>query len=467
MKRGWGVRAAVAALLATTPLVTAGAETLQEALAAAYLTNPELTAQRAAQRAVDETVSQGNAAFRPTLGSQAQFNQDFLEPADFSDDGRQFTVGVRLTQPVYAGGRNIATVRGADQRVFAGRQGLRITENRVLLNTVTAYNDVLRDQGLVDLNTNQVSVLGEQLRASRDRFEVGDITRTDVAQSDARFANAQSQRIAALGRLTASREAYRRVVGRAPADLAPPPPLPTLPGTVEQAVDIAAAESPELLAARFREAAARYDVRVVQAGRLPTLSASTDIGYQNISLGSSNANQGFTITDFSQGAGATLTVPFYQGGAVSSRIREAQARRSQAMENIAIAERQVTENVRNAWEQIQTARAIIAAAEVAVRANELAVEGTRQENLVGSRNILDVLNAQQELLLAQSNLVTARRDEYVAGYALLAALGRAEAEPLQLPVETYDPEVYYKSVRNKWGGTEGRLPAAGVTSSGN
>ena len=278
MKRGWGVRAAVAALLATTPLVTAGAETLQEALAAAYLTNPELTAQRAAQRAVDETVSQGNAAFRPTLGSQAQFNQDFLEPADFTDDGRQFTVGVRLTQPVYAGGRNIATVRGADQRVFAGRQGLRITENRVLLNTVTAYNDVLRDQGLVDLNTNQVSVLGEQLRASRDRFEVGDITRTDVAQSDARFANAQSQRIAALGRLTASREAYRRVVGRAPADLAPPPPLPTLPGTVEQAVDIAAAESPELLAARFREAAARYDVRVLQAGRLPTLSASTDIG---------------------------------------------------------------------------------------------------------------------------------------------------------------------------------------------
>lgn len=467
MKRNWSIRAAVAALLATTPLGAASAETLQEALASAYLTNPELTAQRAAQRALDETVSQGNAAFRPTLGSAANFNQDFIEPGDFTDDGRQFTASVRLNQPVYAGGRNIANVRGADQRVFAGRQNLRSTENRVLLSTVTAYADVLRDQRLVDLTTNQVRVLEEQLRASSDRFDVGDVTRTDVAQSEARLANARSQRIGALGRLTASREAYRRIVGRAPADLVFPPPLPPLPGTVEQAVDIAAAEAPPLLAARFQEAAARYDVRVQQAGRLPTLSASTDIGYQNVSLGSSNANQGFTVTDFSQSAGAILTVPFYQGGAVSSRIREAQARRSQAMENIAIAERQVAENVRNAWEQIETARATIQAAEVAVRANELAVEGTRQENLVGSRNILDVLNAQQELLLAQVNLVTARRDEYVAGYALLAAMGRAEAGPLQLPVETYDPAVYYKSVRNKWGGTEGRLPDAGVTSSGN
>lgn len=467
MKRNWSVRAVVAALLATTPLSVANADTLQEALASAYLTNPELTAQRAAQRAVDETVAQANAAFRPTLGNQTNFNQDFIEPGDFTDDGRQLTSGIRLTQPVYAGGRNIATARGADQRVLAGRQTLRQTENRVLLSTVTAYNDVLRDQGLVDLNSNQVRVLEEQLRASRDRFEVGDVTRTDVAQSEARLANARSQLIAAQGRLTASREAYRRIVGREPVDLQPAPPLPPLPGTVEQAVDIAAAENPQLLGARFQERAARYDVRVQQAGRLPTLSASSEVGYQNITLGSSNANSGFNITDFGQSAGATLTVPFYQGGAVSSRIREAQARRSQAMENIAVAERQVTESVRNAWEQIQTARATIQAADVAVRANELALEGTQQENLVGSRNILDVLNAQQELLLAQTNLITARRDEYVAGYTLLSTLGRVEAGPLQLPVETYDPAVYYKSVRGKWGGTEGQLPKVGVTSSAN
>lgn len=467
MKRNLSVRAAVAALLATPPLGAASADTLQEALASAYLTNPELTAQRAAQRAIDETVSQGNAAFRPTLGTQANFNQDFVEPGQFEDDGRQFTAGVRLTQPVFAGGRNIANVRGADQRVLAGRQNLRQTENRVLLNTVTAYNDVLRDQQLVQLNENQVKVLEEQLRASRDRFEVGDVTRTDVAQSDARLANARSQLIAARGRLTASREAYRRIVGREPVDLQIPPPLPPLPGTVEQAVDIAAAENPQVLAARFQEAAARYDVRVQQAGRLPTLSASSEVGYQNITLGSSNANSGFNITDFGQSVGATLTVPFYQGGAVSSRIREAQARRSQALENVAVAERQATESARNAWDQIQTARATIEAAQVAVSANELALEGTRQENLVGSRNILDVLNAQQEFLLAQSNLVTARRDEYVAGYTLLSTLGRVEAGALQLPVETYDPQVYYKSVRGKWGGTEGQLPKVGVTSAGN
>ncbi|MFC3714039.1 TolC family outer membrane protein [Sphingoaurantiacus capsulatus] len=464
MKRNWSVRAAVAALLATTPLGAASADTLQEALASAYLTNPELTAQRAAQRVVDESVSLANSNFRPTLGTLATLNQDFSEPGQFDDDGRQFNAGVSFTQDVYTGGSNIATLRAADQRVLSGRQNLRGTENRILLNAVTAYNDVLRDQSLVDLNTNQVSVLEQQLRASRDRFEVGDVTRTDVAQSDARLANARSQRIAAIGRLTASREAYRRTVGRAPVELAPPPPLPPLPGTVEQAIDIAQAESPALISARYAEAAARYDVRLAEAGRLPTLGVQTDIGYQNAQLGSSNANQGFSINDFGQSVGAQLRVPFYSGGAVSSRIREAKARRSQAVENIVVSERQVTENVRNAWEQIQTARATIEAAQVAVSSNELAVEGTQQENLVGSRNILDVLNAQQELLLAQSNLVTARRDEYVAGYALLAALGRVEARALALPVETYDPKVYYDSVRGKWAGGNGRVPASGSTS---
>ncbi len=465
MKRNWSVRAVVAALLASTPLGAASADTLQEAMASAYLTNPELTAQRAQQRVVDESVSLANSNFRPTLGSQTSFNQDFTEPGRFDeDDGRQLNVGIRLTQDVYTGGANMATLRAADQRVLAGRQNLRGTENRVLLNAVTAYNDVLRDQSLVDLNTNQVKVLEEQLRASRDRFEVGDVTRTDVAQSDARLANARSQRIAALGRLTASREAYRRTVGRAPVDLAAPPVLPTLPGTVEQAIDIAAAENPSLLSARYAEAAARHDVRLAESGRLPTLGVGADIGYQNVQLGSSNANQGFTITDFGQSLNATLTVPFYSGGSVSSRIREAKARRSQAVENVVVAERQVTENVRNAWEQIQTARATIEAAQVAVSANELAVEGTQQENLVGSRNILDVLNAQQELLIAQSNLVTARRDEYVASYSLLAALGRVEAGALSLPVETYDPKVYYNSVRGKWAGPNGRIPASGATS---
>jgi outer membrane protein len=464
IKRNWPLKAAVAALLATTPLSGAGAETLQEALASAYLTNPELTAQRAAQRAIDERVSQATAALRPGLSSDAQFNQDFPEPGQFEDDGRQFTSGINVTQPIYAGGANLANIRASDQRVLAGRQTLRQTENRVLLNTVTAYSDVLRDQAVVDLNRNQVRVLEEQLRASRDRFEVGDLTRTDVAQSEARLATARANLTAALGQLTFSREAYRRIVGRAPENLQPLPPLPTLPGTVEQAVDIATAENPQLLGARFNEEAARYDVRIAQAGRLPTLGAQAGVGYQNIKLGSGNANQGFTIDDFAQSVGARLTFPLYEGGAVSSRIREAQARRSQAMEQIALAERQVTEGVRNSWEQVQTARATIQAAQVAVSANELAAEGTRQENLVGSRNILDVLNAEQELLNSRVSLVRAQRDEYVAAYGLLASIGRAEVDDLGLSVPEYDPEVYYRKVRNKWGGADVELTQPGVTS---
>jgi len=464
MKRNWPFRAAVAVLMATTPLASSSAETLQEALASAYLTNPELTAQRAAQRAIDERVAQATSAMRPGLSTTTDFNQDFPEPGQFQDDGRQFQSNVTLSQPIFAGGRNRANVRGADQRVLSGRQTLRATENRVLLNTVTAYSDVLRDQSVVELNRNQVRVLEEQLRASRDRFEVGDLTRTDVAQSEARLATARANLTSALGQLALSREAYRRIVGRQPGTLEPLPPLPTLPGTIEQTVDIASAENPQLLAARFNEEAARSDVRVAQAARLPTLGAQANVGYNNAQLGSGNANQGFRINDFSQSVGARLTLPLYEGGAASSRIREAQARRSQAVEQIAIAEREAVENARNSWEQIQTARATIEAADVAVRANELALEGTRQENLVGSRNILDVLNAEQELLNARVSLVRARRDEYVAAYGLLASIGRAEAAALGLPVDRYDPAAYYREVRNRWGGTDVDLDQPGVTS---
>jgi outer membrane protein len=332
----------------------------------------------------------------------------------------------------------------------------------VLSGVVTAYLDTQRDATVVDLNRNQVRVLQEQLRASRDRFEVGDLTRTDVAQSEARLSLAQSNLRLSEAQLVASQENYRRVVGHGPGVLAPPPPLPALPGTVDQAVDLAVADNPTLGAARINERAATYDVNTVRANRLPTVVASTGVRYQDTFA---NAGGGFVVgpggipvpvtgssssVDKSHNVGIVANVPLYQGGLVSGQIRQAQARRSQAMEQIVVAERNVVASARNAYEGVISSNAVIDAAKVAVDANALALEGTRQENLVGSRNILDVLNAEQELLNSRVTLVRAQRDAYVAGFTLLSAIGRADSESLNLTVQRYDPEVNYRDTRGVW-----------------
>lgn len=454
MKFKWLSHAALASILATLPHAAASAETLREALAAAYATNPDLTSQRAALRVLDERVEQARAGGRPSIGATVGLVQDFQGLGRFTDDGRTFTANANLQLPLFQGGRVKNAVRAADQRVLAGRESLRGVENQVFLDVVSAYMDVVRDQAVVELNANQVRVLQEQLRASRDRFEVGDLTRTDVAQSEARLATAQSALTAAQGQLTVSREAYRRVVGRVPGTLEPPPPLTGLPGSAAQAVDLAVAENPQLIAARLAENATRYDVSVARAGRLPTLTGTTGVRYQN-ALGTLDNIRDvpagtFENEETSQTIGLSATVPLYQSGAVASQIREAQARRSQAIEEIILAERQVVENVRAAFAQLETAQAVIKSSEVAVKANELALEGTRQENLVGARTVLDVLDAEQELLNTRVDLVRARRDEYVAGFALLAAIGRAEAEDLGLEVAHYDPEGNYRRIRNSW-----------------
>lgn len=443
------LRAGALALLIATPLK---AETLQEALAAAYATNPDLTSQRAAVRALDESVEIAAAQGRPFVNGTAGVTQGF-DRIGGGNDGRELTATANLNLPLFQGGRVRNGVRAADRRVEAGRETLRAVENAVLTGVVTAYLDVQRDQAVVELNENQVRVLEEQLRASRDRFEVGDLTRTDVAQSEARLATARSNLIAARAQLTASQESYRRVVGRAPGRLEPPPPLPPLPGTAEQAVDQAVAENPSLAAARLNERASAYDVGVARAGRLPSITGSTGIRYDD-TLGSQNNRlpPGVSVdgSDTSQTVGILATIPLYQAGSVAAQIRQAQARRSQALEQVIVAERNVVANARNAFEGVVASRAVIESAQVAVRANELALEGTRQENLVGSRTVLDVLDAEQELLNSRVVLVRARRDNYVAGFTLLSTIGRADAEDLGLPVERYDPAANYRQVRGSW-----------------
>lgn len=445
--RDWLGGCVLAAVM--TASVPATAESLRDAMAAAYANNPVLAAARAGQQATAELLAQQVGQIRPTVGARVALNQETTGPGRFNDFSRLVTVGVQVTQPVYRGGQIRAGINAAENRVVSGRERLRATENQTIFDTVVAYMDVLRLQSEVELTANQVRVLDRQFQASSDRFEVGDLTRTDVAQSEARLALARSQNIAAQGNLANARAAYERVVGHAPEALEPPPMLPSLlPGTQQQAIDIALADSPFIIAARRDQDAARYDVRAAKGARLPSVDATFQVGYTNF-RGSVGAGGGLRTggIDYTQNIGATLTVPFYQAGIQGSRIREAEARFTQSEQQLFGAERETVENARSAWENLQSARATIESARIAVNANALATEGTRAENEVGSRTILDVLDAEQELLNARVTLVRAERDAYVAAYALLATVGRAEADDLDLPVELYRPDDYARRAK--------------------
>ncbi|MBZ6379859.1 MULTISPECIES: TolC family outer membrane protein [Pacificimonas] len=441
-----------ATLLASASLaLPASAETLQEAMASAYATNPNLTAARAGQRVTDETLVSEKFRVLPTVGGQVLLDQETSDPGRFDDFSRLFNSTVQLRQPIYSFGRIRNSVKAADRSVLSGRAGLRATENDVMLDVVTAYLDVLADQSEVELTQNNVRVLERQLQASSDRFEVGDVTRTDVAQSEARLSLARSNFIAAQANLQTSRNFYAQVVGHAPRDLQPPPPLPTLPGSPDAAVDLALQNNPLVQASRLAEEAQEYRVRAVRGQRLPTLEATYDVGYTNY-RGTNNSVGGLTFQniDFTQNIGVTATVPLFQRGQVGSQIRSAKARAVQLREDALNAERQTIANVRTAYENLMAARATIEAAETAISANELALEGTRAELTVGTRNILDVLNAEQELLNAQVQLVRAERNSYVAAFALLASMGRAEVDDLGVPVRLYDAEGYLDRADDHW-----------------
>jgi outer membrane protein len=441
-----------AQIAATGPL-----STLREALVKAYNGNPTLSGARAQLRATDENVPIARAPGLPSIGSTVDFENNLTSDANsLASPDRTLRAGVNLTVPLYQGGLVRNSVRAAERRVLAAREGLRGTESDLFTDVVSVYMDVIRDESIVQLNQQNVRVLEVNLQATQDRFEVGDLTRTDVAQSEARLAIARGQLRSAEAGLISSRENYVRLVGDAPGTLEPPPPLPNLPAAPEPAVEVALAENPNLGAARRSAEASRYDVGVARSSRLPRISAIAGGNYTNYlgSLGDdTNANIGQSGTAAT--AGLSLTLPLFQGGEPAARVRQAQALESQAIEQTTETERAVIANVRAAYSGWRSALAVIESSQVAVDANRLSLEGVRAENSVGNRTILDILNAEQELLNSQVTLVTARRDAYVAGFALLAAMGRAEAQDLGLDGgPLYDPVANYNRVRGRiwdWG----------------
>lgn len=428
----------------------AGAETLREAMAKAYATSPVITGARATQRATDENVPIARSQGLPSVATTGGFDNNlFNSGSSASQFDRRLSAGLELGVPLFLGGAVKNGVRAAETRVEAGQFGLRGTESDLFTAVVAAYMDVIRDEAIVGLNQQNIKVLDTNLRASRDRFEVGDLTRTDVAQSQARLSVARAQLQQAEARLIASRENYVRLVGSAPGVLQDPPPLPNLPQAPDDAVTVAMDNNPALLSARKLRDASAYDIDVAKANRLPQVRAVIGGNYNNY-LGSLSNGVGPRPNQDGIGAsgGLSLRLPLFQGGRVGAEVRQAQARRSAAIENATAAERQVIANARAAFAIYRSSQEVIASSETAVQANRLSLEGVRAENSVGNRTILDILNAEQELLNTQVTLVTARRDAYVAGFALLAAMGRAEANDLGLEGgPLYDPTVNYRRVR--------------------
>ncbi|SNT13014.1 TolC family outer membrane protein [Sphingopyxis indica] len=468
LRRGqWLAGLALGALTLAPP---AAAETLQGALAKAYENNPTLAAARAGQRANDENVPIQKASGLPSVGAQADYQENLVVPGNsFTSPMRYASVGGQVAVPIYQGGAVRNGVKAAKFRVEAGQADLRATEASIFAQVVGAYMDVLRDQAIVQLNRKNVSVLTTNLQATSDRFEIGDLTRTDVAQSQARLALAEGDLRTAEAQLIASRELYARLVGEAPVDLQPPPQLPNLPASADEAVAIALNDNPDIEAADQLLNASRADIGVARASRMPKLSGTVSGSYNNFLNSISSQVVDAQNTTTSAAAGVTLTLPIFQGGRPSAQVRQAQARTSQAIETYVATERQVIAQTRGAYAAWKANQQIISATEQAVGANALSLEGVRAENSVGTRSILDILNAEQEYLNAQVQLVSAKRNSYVAAFSVLAAMGKAEARDLGIEGGAlYDPEANYERVKGQiWDWADDPAPQQQTTSTRN
>jgi len=432
------------ALLALA-VAPAHGQSLEEALVMAYANNPKLLAARAELRSVDEQISQALSGYRPTVSSSGSYGYERSETNLTSwESSNPSSIGINLSQPLYQGGGTQAAVSQADNVIDAQRANLTATEQQVLLDTVTAYMDVVLARQVLDLAINNEARLARQLEATEDRFRVGEVTRTDVSQARASLANAQASRVSAEGDLIASNARFEEVIGVQPADLSDPGPLIALPAEIDTALDISQVRNPTIRAALASEAAARDGIDVRFASLLPTvaLTASYTAG-RDISAGLTRQNVAEILV--------TATIPLYQAGLAESQVRQAKQTAAQRRLEVDEARRAVQANLVSAWQAYATAQAQTVAFQEEVAANEVALEGTEREAQVGERTVLDVLDAEQALFQSQINLANAQRNAVVASYALQAAIGELTAVDLMLPTDYYDIDLHYRQARSDWG----------------
>ncbi len=459
MRRNWfrgllcGAAATLVIVAGATPAL---ADTLFGALEKAYVTNPTLNGARAGQRAVDEQVPQALSGWRPTVTINEQISRTWLDTSSSGagvfgggfKERQQDSAGasITLTQPLFNGFRTIEGTKAAKARVRAGQQNLLQTEQQVMFNVVQAYMNVYAGRQLVNLQRKNVAALRAQLKASQERFNVGEITRTDVAQARASLAQAQTQLVNAQATLASDVAEYMQLVGNEPGKLVYPK-VVGLPKSLRAAQQLAGEINPRILANAFVEVAAEHNIQVAKSGLLPQANIEASASVQKPDLSTGGAwNQTASVT-------ANLAIPIYEGGLVYSQIREAKQLASQSRIAVIEVSRAVRQAVASSWNAYVALGEIIGNAKTQVSAAQLALSGVQQEYQAGTRTTLDVLNAQTALVAAQTTLVNAEKNRVVAGYQLLASIGRLTASDLRLSVAIYDPEKNYNRVKDKWFGT--------------
>jgi outer membrane protein len=431
----------------------AAADTLEWALVQAYQNNPSLNAQRSSLRAIDENVPQALSGYRPKLSATVAGGYNYTNAVQtfpqqgnvpFAQTFYSRTVGATGTYTLFNGFQTANRTRQAESQVDAARETLRVTEQQVLLDAATSYMNLLRDEAVLELQRRNVEVLTEQLKQTRDRFNVGEVTRTDVAQAESRLAAGRSQLLSAQSQYVTSRANYRRVIGVEPGKLAPGTPVDRLsPGVLGKAIAQGQAQSPSVLAAAYGVDVAVLAVKISEGALYPNLTLTGSV--------LQGTNPAFEVAkETAVSAVAQLTIPIYQGGSEYSAIRQSKETLGQQRLNLDINRDQARATVVQSWGQLDAAKAEIESTTAQVNAAEIALNGVREEARVGQRTTLDVLNAQQELVNARVALVTAQHDRVVASYTLLAAVGALSMRRLGLNVLIYDPMVHYQQVRDAW-----------------
>jgi outer membrane protein len=447
-----GLAVSLAALACAGLATAASAETIGGALSKAYLNNPNINSYRAAVRATDEGIPAANAGFLPTVQAQGSAGLNQIEgsglglPGVTSEYTKPRSYGVNISQNIWNGNKTINSVRQAESKVLEAREQLRYTEQVVLLSGLTYYMDVLRDTAVLDLQKSNVAVLQEQLRQTKDRFNVGEVTRTDVAQAEASLAGAQGTALQAQSNLQTSIANYRQVIGDEPKSLAPVPPLvKPLPRTVTEAIAISLVEHPQIVLNLHGVDVQELAIKISEAGLYPTLGLSGSVT-QSFDP-SSSITPGAKYVDAT--VVGTLTIPIYDGGATYAGVRQAKEALGQQELTTDYTRNQVRQAVVGSWGNVQAIAGVIRADKAQVDAAGVALAGVREEAKVGQRTTLDVLNAQQTLLNARVQLVKDQHDQVVDSYTLLGNIGRLSVRNLGMSTPEYDPRVHFDQVKSK------------------
>jgi outer membrane protein len=460
----YGVKVATAAsavvlLLAQIGPTPALADTIEAALVRAYQNNPQLNAQRAQVRSTDENVPQALSGYRPKVSVTASAGYQYTDTlstaggsptqivrTETHGTNPPRSVGATVTQTLFNGQQTANRTRAAESQVSGAREALRVLEQTVLLNAATIYMDYLRDSAIVEVQKSNVRVLEQTLKQTQDRFNVGEVTRTDVAQSEAQLAAGKTQELTAESNLVTTRSNFRRIIGNEPSNEAPGSPVDRfLPGSLPSAVELSLVENPNVTAAMFGIDVNYLQVKINEGALLPTVTLQGSV---------QQAYEQTLITPRSFGASAVVqaSVPIYQGGAEYSLIRQSKENLAQQRLVLETTRDQTRANTVTAWGQLVAGKAQVSSAQAQVTASEVALNGVREEAKAGQRTTLDVLNAQQALVNARVALVTAQHDRVVASYAVLSAVGRLSPQVLNLRTQTYDPSVHYQQVRDSWFG---------------